>query len=142
MLKNKTSIGKSSVMPVGIVIGVLVCIGVSLVSSAILAWLISAERVGEDAVRYGAMIVLPLSALLGSWAASSKIGRLRTQVCLITGAGYFLALLSLTALFFDGQYQGVGVAAILIIVGCGLAALLGIREKKSRKSKIKKRAFC
>ena len=88
------------------------------------------------------MVVLLLSASLGSWTASTKIGRLRTQVCLITGGIYFLVLLSITALFFDGLYQGIGVAAILVFVGSGVTALLGIREKKSRKSKIKKRAFC
>ena len=141
-MKNKIATGKSSGVSVGVLIGVLVCVGVTLVATVILAWLIAAEKMGENAVGYGAMVVLLLSAILGSWTASVIIGRLRTQVCLITGGIYYLVLLSITALFFSGQYQGMGVAAILVIVGSGMTALFGIREKKSRKNKIKKRAFC
>lgn len=141
-MKIKMPTGRSSGVSVGILIGVLVCVGVTLIASVILAWLITAEKMGESAVGYGAMVALLLSAILGSWTASAKIGRLRTQVCLITGGIYYLVLLSITALFFGGQYQGMGVAAILVIAGSGVTALLGIREKKSRKNKIKKRAFC
>lgn len=141
-MKIKMPTGRSSGVSVGILIGVLVCVGVTLIATVILAWLITAEKMGESAVGYGAMVVLLLSAILGSWTASAKIGRLRTQVCLITGGIYYLVLLSITALFFGGQYQGMGVAAILVIAGSGVTALLGIREKKSRKNKIKKRAFC
>lgn len=141
-MKVKMPTGRSSGVSVGILIGVLVCVGVTLIASVILAWLIAAEKMDESAVGYGAMIALLLSAILGSWTASAKIGRLRTQVCLITGGIYYLVLLSITALFFGGQYQGMGVAAILVIAGSGVTALLGIREKKSRKNKIKKRAFC
>ncbi|MBQ3541868.1 MAG: TIGR04086 family membrane protein [Oscillospiraceae bacterium] len=141
-MKIKMPTGRSSGVSVGILIGVLVCVGVTLIATVILAWLITAEKMGESAVGYGAMVALLLSAILGSWTASAKIGRLRTQVCLITGGIYYLVLLSITALFFGGQYQGMGVAAILVIAGSGVTALLGIREKKSRKNKIKKRAFC
>ena len=141
-MKVKMPTGRSSGVSVGILIGVLVCVGVTLIATVILAWLITAEKMGESAVGYGAMVALLLSAILGSWTASAKIGRLRTQVCLITGGIYYLVLLSITALFFGGQYQGMGVAAILVIAGSGVTALLGIREKKSRKNKIKKRAFC
>ena len=142
MFKNKTTTGKSYRMSVGILIGVAVCVVVTLVIAFILAWLISAEKMSENAIGYGAMAALLLSAALGALAASSRIGRLRTQVCLITGGIYYLVLLSMTALFFGGQYQGMGVAAIFVILGSGLTALLGIREKKTRKSKIKKRAIC
>jgi len=141
-MKIKMPTGRSSGVSVGILIGVLVCVGVTLIATVILAWLITTEKMGESAVGYGAMVALLLSAILGSWTASAKIGRLRTQVCLITGGIYYLVLLSITALFFGGQYQGMGVAAILVIAGSGVTALLGIREKKSRKNKIKKRAFC
>ena len=129
-MKIKMPTGRSSGVSVGILIGVLVCVGVTLIATVILAWLITAEKMGESAVGYGAMVALLLSAILGSWAASAKIGRLRTQVCLITGGIYYLVLLSITALFFGGQYQGMGVAAILVIAGSGVTALLGIREEK------------
>jgi len=45
-------------------------------------------------------------------------------------------------LFFDGRCESMGVTAIFPSVGCGMAALLGIKEKKKGKGKMKKRAFC
>ena len=141
-MQNKTWTDKTSGVMVGILIGVLVSIGVTLISASILAWFIATEKMSENMISYGAMVVLLLSALLGSGVAIARIRRLRVQVCLITGGIYYLVLLAMTALFFEGQYQGMGLTAILVLVGSGLVALLGIRDKKSRKNKIKKHAFC
>lgn len=139
---NKKVTGKAVGMPMGILIGVLVSVAITLVCSAVLAWLIGAEKMRVDSVGYGAAVVLFLASFIGALTAVTRIKRLRTQVCLITGGIYYLVLLATTALFFGGQYQGMGVAAIFVIIGSELTALLGIREKKLRKSKFKKRAFC
>ena len=36
-------------------------------------------------------------------------------MCLAAGGGYYLCLLAITALFFGGQYQGVGVTALMVL---------------------------
>ena len=140
-LKKKVSC-RTTGMAVGIFQGLLVSVVVTLVFTAVLAWLVAAEKIEVSAVGYGSMVALLLSAMLGSWVASAKIGCRRVQVCGITGCAYYLTLLSITALFFGGQYQGMGVAAILVLVGSGLPALLGMKQNKPRKAKIKKHAYC
>ncbi len=139
---NKKLTGKAAGMPMGILIGVMVSVMTTLICSAVLAWLISTEKMQADAIGYGVAVALLVASFIGALAAVARIKRLRTQVSLITGGVYYLVLLSVTALFFGGRYQGMGVAAIFVILGSGLTALLGIREKKSRKNKMRKRAFC
>lgn len=119
----------------GAVLGVLVCLLLTLSASAILAWMISAETIDMSSTGYGAIVILVLSSFAGSLVAAEKVKRLRVQMCLITGAAYFLSLLSVTALFFGGQYQGMLVTAIMILIGSMSAALLGIKRRKYRKSK-------
>ena len=120
----------------------LVSVITTLVCSAVLAWLISAEKMHADAIGYGTAVALLAASFVGALTAVARIKRLRMQVCLITGGVYYLVLLSVTALFFGGRYQEMGAAAIFVILGSGMTALLGIREKKSRKNKMRKRAFC
>jgi dolichol kinase len=58
-------------------------------------------------------------------------------VCLISGMIYFCVLLSITALCFGGQYQGIGVTGLVVLCGSCCAGLMGLREKKQgRKGKI------
>lgn len=142
MKRNENTTGKGNGMPIGIIVGVLASLAITLICSAVVAWLISAETMSMNSVGYAAGCVLLLSASGGTWIATMRIKRLRTQVCLITGGAYYLVLLAITAMFFDGQYQGMGIAAILVIAGSGLIALLGIRERKKPKRKFKKGAFC
>lgn len=142
MALNKKDSGKASAMTIGILFGVLVSVLISLVSSSILAGLISGEKMSADAVGYGTAVILVVASSVGAWTANAKIKHHRTQVCLITGGVYFLVLLAFTAMLFDGQYRGLGISAICVLAGCTVVALLGIRDKKSRKSKFKKSAFC
>jgi hypothetical protein len=48
-----------------------------------------------------------------------------------SGAGYYLTLLAMTALFFGGQYQGMGVTLGLVLAGAGTATLLSVKRKNS-----------
>ena len=142
MKQNKKLNGTSLCMAAGVLIGVIVSLFVMLLGSGLFAWLISAEKMDESVMAYGTILILLLSTSVGCWIASKKIGRLRIQVCLLTGGSYYLVLLSITMLFFGGQYQGIGIATILVILASGMTALLGLRMKKTRKSKFKKRGYC
>jgi hypothetical protein len=51
------------------------------------------------------------------------------MVCCITGMVYFLGLLAATALFFGGNYKGVGISAIVVIIGTLSAGALGLKRK-------------
>ena len=77
------------------------------------------------------MGILLTSAIIGSWIAMKKAKHKRIQISLLTGTGYYLSLLAVTALFFDGQYTAMGVTALLILGGSLAAAVA--EEGSSRK---------
>lgn len=131
----------SSGMWFGIGFGVLTALLVSLGGAAIIAYLICNAYVTQNSLGYLAMAVLAISSALGALVSVGKVKRLRFQVCLITAGVFYLSLLALTALFFGGQYQGMGGPAIMILLGAGAVALLGISTKKGSKMKKLKRAY-
>lgn len=141
MVRNHKVTGTSSSIPVGIALGVLSALAISLIGVAISAYLIHGEIVKQNSIGFAALIILVLAAASGGLVAMSRIKRLRMQMSLLTGACYYLLLLSITALFFGGQYQGMGVAALAVLAGSGLVSFLGMREKKTGKMKHKKVAF-
>lgn len=142
MAFSKKPTGRASSMPAGLAMGGLCGLAVTLLGAGILAKLIDANTLPETSIGYGVMVILMLASFLGALLAYNKIKRQRMLVCMASGLSLFLILLSMTALFFGGQYSGVGVTALLILCGSGLAALLGLRENrggKTRKIKIPNR---
>ena len=129
-------------MPVGVGIGVSLGLLITLTGAVLTAWLLVSGKMSEDMIGYCAMAILFLASVFGSWVAALQVKRQRFHVCLITGVSYYLVLVSITALFFGGQYQGMGVTAILVGVGNLLTVLIGLKGKKRAKPGIRKRTFC
>jgi putative membrane protein (TIGR04086 family) len=122
--------------------GGMMAMGVTLVCCALCAWLISKETMGEGAATYCIPMMLILSSFAGGKVAIGKLRERRLVTGLAAAGVYFLVLLAVTALFFDGQYRGLGVTVPAVLSGGAGAAILGNREKKrsvSRKSKMKHR---
>ena len=71
--------------------------------------------------------------------ATSFIKKMYLQVCLMAGACYYLTLLGITALFFGGQYQGVGVSGIIIMITSLVMAI--IPRKNGSPFKARKKAY-
>ena len=136
-MKMKAS-DKAIGIPTGIALGTLISVLISLGGAAVTAWLVSTENVGEGSFGTAAMVIVALAAAVGAWLCSTVIKRLRLQMCLLSGACYFLSLLGMTALFFDGQYQGIGKIAIVILCACTIIAFLPSKNKPF-KAKMKKR---
>lgn len=136
MVVNQKPTGRTASMPAGLVFGAAVSLGITLISAAILAKLVDMERLAWENIGYGIMILLLLAPFFGSMAAYAKIKRQRMLVCAVSGVIYFGMLLSITALFFGGQYDSIGVTAGLVLAGSIAAGLLGLRGgggKKGRK---------
>lgn len=138
MVANQKVTGRAMTIPGGVGIAAITSIVTTLLMSGILAWLVLTERVGESVVGYGAMVILLVSSFFGAMIAAGMIKHRKMMVCLLSGAAYFLCLLACTALFLGGQYQGVGISALLILVGSAGAALTDLRKggsfnKKSRR---------
>lgn len=130
----------ASSIPAGLGIGLLISIVITLVGSAITAYLIHSENIPQEGMGYGVIITLLLSTVAGAWVAVSRIQRQRLQMCMISGLCYYLTLLAMTALFFGGQYSGMGITALVVLGGCGTVIILGAgggkRRKKSTKIKV------
>ena len=133
MTLNQKVTGTAISVPAGIAMGCAVSLLITAVGSMLVAKLISQEVLMDTAIGYGAMIILLLASALGATVSAEKVKRLRLQVCLLTGVAYYGALLAVTARFFGGQYQGMGVTALLVLAGTGTSILLSTREKKTRK---------
>ena len=125
MTLNQKVTGTAVSMPVGLGIGALVSLGITGMLSALTAWLILGGRLPEDSVGYCAVVILLVSSAAGAATAIGRIKRRRFQMGMASGGVYFACLLAVTALFFGGQYEGMGVTALMILCGCGLVILLG-----------------
>ncbi len=137
MVMDRKPTGRTSSMAGGLTAGGCVSLTTTLAAVALLAKLVDMERVAWENVGYGIAAALLLSSYLGAITAYGKIRRQRLMVCTAAGAVYFGILLSVTALFFGGQYEAVGVTAALVFGGSTTAGLIGLREQKGRIKKIR-----
>ncbi len=95
----------------------------------------------ESAIGYGAMGTLALASLCGALTAIWRIKRRYLVMCLCSGLCYFVCLLCCTALFFGGQYAGMGVTALVVLGGSLCAALSTLRKGTGHKrARVKYRA--
>lgn len=129
MIKQKSADSSYSIAA-GIGIGVGVSMLMTLILTAVLALLISREYLAESSLGVSTIVIQLISSLVGAWIAYRQIKSKRLAVCLGAALGYFLLLLGCTALFFNGQYQGVGGSAVAILIGGLTVGLLGLKDKK------------
>ncbi len=104
-------------------IGVAVSFLLTLVGAAVLAMLVEQGTVAQNGMGGGAMVILVLCAAMGALAATLLFPGKRLAVCGLTALGYYLSLLAMTALLFGGQYEGMGVTALMILLGGALTVL-------------------
>lgn len=139
MVTTKKPTGRAMSIPGGLALGAAVSLGVTLILSAAVAKMVDAELMGEGAIGYGALITLLTAAIAGAAFAATKIKRQRILVCCLSGLVYYITLLGVTALFFGGQYQGMGVTALVVAGGCGTVVLMGLNQGKGKGNRHRKR---
>lgn len=133
MVLNGKPTGTTTSIPAGLAVGAAVSMGSTLLLAAIIAKLVDQEKLPWENVGYGIAGLLVLSSFLGAIAAYGRIKRQRMLICMASGIIYLGVLLALTALFFGGQYEAVGVTAALILSGSAAAGVLGLKEGKRRR---------
>lgn len=142
MITNRKPTGRASTIPVGLLTGGGTALASTLILTAVLAKLMDGEILPQENIGYGVMVLLLLSAFLGSAVACKRVKRQYLLTAALSGVVYVLLLLSITALFFGGQYSAVGVTILLVFCGSLLAAMLFSREGKggkARKPKLRNR---
>lgn len=138
MVANRKVTGTASTMPVGLAIGLAVSLLVTVLGAALSAYFVLTEKIPEEGVGYCAGGILLLSSMLGAFVAEKRTKRKRLIVCVLLGGLYYAALTAATALFFGGQYQGMGVTALLVLAGSGCVGLLAAKKESGGKGVRKK----
>lgn len=132
----------TSTMPGILSAGAVVSVVIMLAGASICATLILGGTIKESSVEYCAIAILLLSAIAGAATSVGKRGEKRLYIGMAVGMIELLVLLSVTAVFFGGRYEGVLVAAMSIFGGCILAVLLTQKRgmiPKSHRSKNRRR---
>lgn len=122
--------------------GITVCILSVTVNTAAVATLVSAGTVKEDSVNIWMILVHFISIILGSTVVMGKNKDKRLVTSLFVGVLYIAVLLSITALFLDGMYQGVLVTMFVVISGCFAATIVNNSVQKAGKPKLSRKRRC
>ena len=133
MVKKRSIKESASSIPGGIGVGLIISVLTMVLGSVISAYLIHKEIIMQESMGIAVYAVLAVSSAAGALAAVYRVKRMRLQLCLLTGGSYFLLLLSMTALFLGGQYEGVLSAGLTILVGSGVVAILNVLPVKRGK---------
>jgi len=128
-------------IPGGIAAGLGISMMIALLGSALLAWLITGERLDISSIGYGGGLILILSSAVGAWFAAAKVKAKQLILTVIFACCYVILLLAVTALFFDGQYQGIGATLVCVFLGAGGMLLLRLLPKKASNKRHKIRAY-
>lgn len=139
MVVNKKVTGKAMSMPLGLVVGLAVSVVITLLAVGTIAHLVLGGKMSAETIGYGSVVTLLLSSAAGAWVAARSVKHRWMVVCLGTGGIYFLMLLSCTALFFGGQYEGVGVTLLMVLAGSGAVGLFGLKGEGGAKKRRKRR---
>ncbi|MBQ9762412.1 MAG: YrzE family protein [Oscillospiraceae bacterium] len=138
MVKNRKVTGKAMSLPAGLGIGLIVSVTITIAAVGVLASLVLNGKVGENAIGAGAMVIVPLSVAVGALTAALAVKHRWLVVCAGVGGVYYATMLGITALFFGGQYSGMGTTALLTLLGIGVSAAVGLRGEKKRFKPMKK----
>lgn len=128
MTTTRKPTGRTKSMPVGLALGALTALGITVGLSLVGGKLMDMGVMGENVTGYWAMGMLILSAFAGAMVAVGCIRRRKLAVCGLSTMIYYITLLGITALLFGGEYQGVGVTALVVLCGGALAAMAVSRQ--------------
>lgn len=118
----------------GSLVGITAALGVTVICIAIFAWLTNSEIIKENHLDYCVMITVLISAFVGSWIAVRKVKQNSLLTCAIAGASYYVLLLMINILFYEGQFAGMIETGLLALGGSMCVFLCGFREKRKPNS--------
>lgn len=135
MIRTQKVTGRTMSMPVGILIGTGISLLLTFLIAVLLSKLVSSEKVEWNQIGYGILITLLIASIAGGKTACSVIRRRKLLVCASVSVLFWLLLAMATALFFGGQYDGIGVTAMIILGGNCLVYIHELKKEGGRKSK-------
>ena len=121
MLKQQT--GRSPSVGKAILSGTSTGAAMAFLGAAVLAKLLDSEVMKMENVGYGILMIHLLAVFLGVKTTLGRAGKQESWAAAATGASYFLLLLAVNALFFQGEFTGMGVTLLLIAAATAGAVL-------------------
>ena len=115
---------KASSFPAGMAIAAAVSIVITLLLSAGIAIALQKEWITWQQAGYWIMGMLFAASFIGGKCAFASLKRQRALVSVLSGILYWGILLSITALFFGGNFEAIGETGAIIAAGCSTSALL------------------
>lgn len=134
MKKEKHSSGNNTKR---IVTGWTTAFATLMIFTAVTAMLIDNNTIKENGTRYATALIVLMSSLAGSLTASGKLSNRNIKSSLMFAGAYWLSLLAVTALLFEGRYNGIAVTLLLILAGSLLPVIL-CKKKYNRPYSVKK----
>lgn len=123
---------KAVSIPVGLAMGLGISWAVTILLTVIFAFLMLTEKIKITMLSPTAVGIVMFASFAGAMTAAKKIDAHRLMICLASGGVYYISLVCCNALFFDGAYQGLIPALLLLIGSCLLAGVLGMRQKEQK----------
>lgn len=140
-MRAKHKSWKSLSVPAGVSAGILLSLAVTVAGAAVCASLISSERIGQDAMEACSVVTVITASVIGALVTAFTVKRMWLQMCLLFGGCYYLLLLGITALLFNGSYTGLGTTALSVLIGTGMVAAMGAMPKNMNSARRRKRAY-
>ena len=131
---NKVS-GTAVSIPVGIALGVMLSLAVTCAMTVAASWLVLDGKIDEKLLGYLVIGILVTASAAGALLAALRIKRRWVMICLVTATVFYLLLLAVTAVLFGGNYQGIGVSGLWILVGALTSGALGLLKKGTKKKR-------
>ena len=138
-MKKTLQTQKEMSMSRAAVIGIAICIVISLLAGAGLTSMVLGETISEANMHYYTFGVLFIACFLGVLIAAKLAGGKYAVVAGIVAGVYLLLLLAVAILLFDGMFSGVIGKGVSILLGAGAACAICIRKGNGKKGR--KRAF-
>ncbi len=123
---------KGSSMPVIVGVGLIVGWIITIVLTLAMATIISSGNDKEYLIGTSSIIAVILSSVVSAILVSKRTEHNKMIFALISGLVYFISLLCVNALFYDGTFTGVGYYALLIL-GASISVGLICSHKPNRK---------
>lgn len=121
MMKKATGTAPSLLRAVSY--GITASCTCAILWAAVLAKLLDGEVIKMETVGYWAMAAHVTAVLAGGLFAAGRAGHRSVLAIGLTGAGYYICLLLVNALFFGGQFAGLGVTFLLVAAAVGVGTL-------------------
>ena len=130
MKYNNSTHQHSAVRAIGIGFGISIILTVIFVFIAACA--ISTEYLEESQIGYIVMGIIACATALGAYITIRQTEEKRLPSAMAVGAAYYILLLAMGILLFDGPDGGTIVTGVLVTGCCGCVSLLALKGKKRK----------